>query len=1273
MANTFKSRQWRVSYKTSSVDASGRPISVLRDFYIPALQLSVRYDRMAGYFRSSSLAAASEGYTALLNKENSHIRLIVGADLTVQDVQAILDGDAQRLESELLGRLAAPEDWEEAAQDGVSLLGAMIAAGKLEVRVALRRHISSGVGLAIDDTSDGYVHEKWFVIQDEAGNRIGCDGSLNESRTALSVNAENIAVSCDWKAETDAERIDEHEQSFQLLWENRHPAFRVLPLPVAVRERLIHIAGAYGRQQEIDERLRKLRMKPSAIDLLRFAVLKDAPLMPGGEFIGLYSAPVLPWPHQEVVSRRLIETWPYSWLMCDEVGLGKTIEAALAMRSLYLSGKVKRILIAAPKSVTRQWHRELHEKAMLSFALTTASPKITHEYTDGRETVEDKALFSPALNIISTGLLAREKHEASLGKSQGYDIALVDEAHYARRSNPRDGTSSEGQYGRLYRAIDRTLREKAASLWLATATPMQIDPVETWDLLRLTKRAGSFQEDASLTMAYYNSLGKLMRDEEVTPEEWRFLGACYAQIQRSDPYLWNLLQSTSAYNSSIRKLMEQLPVYAKPIKRADIRYVKRPLFSASPLSRVMMRHTRGLLEEYRNHGKLTSNLAHRNVLPLPEIHFTVTEKALYDMLEEYCAELRHQIQSANENAKTMMGFLLNFMQLRFASSMAAIKLTLERRLKKVETTLLVGAAAFESQEALDQRLAELAADDIGLDEQDLEDIDLDVLLKDRTEEDLRWERDALRSMLEKYNGMAETPSKIQYLLNKLSERLSGNGRMRQTVVFTRFLDSLRSIREYLKVRSPGLRVGVYSGQETYYFNPTSGRDENASRDEIKQKFISGEIDLLLCTDAAAEGLNLQTADLLINFDLGWNPMKIEQRIGRIDRIGQKYTEIYVLNMCYIGSVEEVVYGRLWERLQKAGLVVGKQQISLLPVDSEDFERLREGKASFEEIAREAEEKIKEQIRMNASMEISPAEQYSMYQRASQSENPIALPATLDSFWDALQKARFIKPSAIDEKMHTWHSEGTEDYPALDGTTDRDNATEEIPLLTWGNPSVERFLTGMTDTLQTQYPNCTKRIEITIGSTTKIAWLVAAKDGQTKVIERYSDLQGIEIDENAVIEQETVHRETNLLRRRIETAIERQIDSATVRRYNADLAYAERFIINLLACELLDRQIIAGETAAVGAIKALEDALSDYCPPLHLPWNASEFIQEKYVFTCQRSGQNVDMIVTQVMYLCALDRMNQALAVLAKNKKKSLISTEELAASIRRKKGKGGKA
>ena len=91
---------------------------------------------------------------------------------------------------------------------------------------------------------------------------------------------------------------------------------------------------------------------PSALERLRFALLRDGPKLPGGRYVGMETAPIRPWPHQAVVARRLIATWPYSYLLCDEVGLGKTIEAGLAIRSLYLSGLAQRVLICAPASLT---------------------------------------------------------------------------------------------------------------------------------------------------------------------------------------------------------------------------------------------------------------------------------------------------------------------------------------------------------------------------------------------------------------------------------------------------------------------------------------------------------------------------------------------------------------------------------------------------------------------------------------------------------------------------------------------------------------------------------------------------------------------------------------------------------------------------------------------------------------------------------------------------------------------------------------------------------
>src|SRR5574338_115535 len=94
---------------------------------------------------------------------------------------------------------------------------------------------------------------------------------------------------------------------------------------------------------------------PSPSEWLAFAFIRDAPRMPNGQYLGIESAPVEPWPHQRVVARRLVDGWPLSWMLCDEVGLGKTIEAGLALRALRMSGYVGRALIAVPASIAAQW------------------------------------------------------------------------------------------------------------------------------------------------------------------------------------------------------------------------------------------------------------------------------------------------------------------------------------------------------------------------------------------------------------------------------------------------------------------------------------------------------------------------------------------------------------------------------------------------------------------------------------------------------------------------------------------------------------------------------------------------------------------------------------------------------------------------------------------------------------------------------------------------------------------------------------------------------
>ena len=109
-------------------------------------------------------------------------------------------------------------------------------------------------------------------------------------------------------------------------------------------------------------------------------------------------------------------------------------------------------------------------------------------------------------------------------------------------------------------------------------------------------------------------------------------------------------------------------------------------------------------------------------------------------------------------------------------------------------------------------------------------------------------------------------------------------------------------------------IGVYAGGANCGIM-RNGEFKKTSRDEIKQRIGKGELRLLLGTDAASEGLNLQRLGTLINLDLPWNPTRLEQRKGRIQRIGQVRDEVYVYNMRYQGSVEDRVHDLLSSRME----------------------------------------------------------------------------------------------------------------------------------------------------------------------------------------------------------------------------------------------------------------------------------------------------------------------------------------------------------------------
>ena len=142
------------------------------------------------------------------------------------------------------------------------------------------------------------------------------------------------------------------------------------------------------------------------------------------------------------------------------------------------------------------------------------------------------------------------------------------------------------------------------------------------------------------------------------------------------------------------------------------------------------------------------------------------------------------------------------------------------------------------------------------------------------------------------------------------------------VIFTQYTDTMDYLREQLR-DIYGRRIACYSGRGGERW--ADGQWERVGKEEIKGAFRKGEIQILLGNDAMAEGLNLQTCGIEINYDVPWNPMKLEQRIGRVDRIGQRYPTVWIWSYFLEDTIEAEVYRRLMDRIDWFTSVVGSLQ------------------------------------------------------------------------------------------------------------------------------------------------------------------------------------------------------------------------------------------------------------------------------------------------------------------------------------------------------------
>ncbi len=904
--------------------------SLLDGFYKPALMDAVRYWRITGYFTSRSLLQVLDGVEQLVvsspdRRGHGQMRLITGVFLSEADIQALASGSSpeqvlsQSLTTNFPFRQVQPGDDSDAAQ-GAELLAWLVQNGHLEIRVALPLHQGQ---LA----SDGSIfHAKEGVVEDRYGNRIAFNGSVNETPNGWTTNYESFNTYCSWWP-GGGEYIDDTEASFLRLWENHDDGARTFTLPDAVRQQLAIFQPVEGVPRRLKPYLKDLPLPEPEVDppgdvvpdlderrriVWSYVLNAAASGLPGSERVGEATSAVTPWPHQQRAFQRLWQHWPPRLLIADEVGLGKTVQAGLLLRQSWLSGRARRILVMAPASVLKQWQRELREKFALDWPIYNgkALEWQATRLRPGGETrvVSRESWTTEPFVLVSSHLMRRRERQGELLQAEPYDLVVLDEAHHARTRRETSSSGGDRLRPNTLMQLMQQLRSRTEGLLLLTATPMQVSELEVWDLLCLLGMPSEWTEEAF--ERFFEWVEKENPDEATL--------SYLAGLWRSSVAAFDEPPSTALPEQLRRSPMKKKKVLkalkdTDPLSRRNLGIPERQAALAlakrwTPVQGLISRHSRTLLRAYKQQGAMDLAIGTRHVddrfLPIsPE------ERALYDAVEDFIST---QYARASGQKKSAVGFVMTIYRRRLASSVAALVATLEKRMAGQQQQLEDDAATAED----DDLSGELT-------------LDIEGLQSAFQEVSVQDELDAIASLLDQARPLLGSDSKGTEFLAAI-EQLQNQG-YRQVIVFSQYTDTVDALKQLLIVAGrTSLMCFTGRGGELLQ---RGGTWKNLSREDVKRDFKAGKAEILLCTDAAAEGLNFQFCGALINYDMPWNPMRVEQRIGRIDRIGQTHDQMQIINLHLDGTVEADVYKALKGRIAMFEQVVGKLQPILAKASS----------------------------------------------------------------------------------------------------------------------------------------------------------------------------------------------------------------------------------------------------------------------------------------------------------------------------------------------------
>ncbi|MBP8824422.1 MAG: DEAD/DEAH box helicase family protein [Flavobacteriales bacterium] len=813
------------------------------------------YDRIAGYFTSSILEVAGEALEAMEGK----VRIICNSDLDPRDVETARSAE-----------LALGKEWRAKSEDKMDprakkrleRLHGFLKSGKLEVRV-------------LPNSVFGLIHGKAGVITKPDGTRTAFMGSINETYSAWELNYEIL-----WE-DTSPEASDWVQEEFDALW--KHP--QAVPLAQAVVEDI----GRLARRTVVDRKTWRNDPDPASAVVETPVYRKEYGL----------------WAHQKYFVKRAFDEHRCGrgarFVLADQVGLGKTVQLALAAMLMALQGE-RPVLAVVPKTLMWQWQDELWKLLKLPSAVWNGGNWVDElgiEYPSISS--EDAILKCPRrFGIVSQGLVVHGNKAVMRLLEKQYECVIVDESHRARRRNLGPRKTNEAPEPNNLMAFLWDMSRRTKSMLLATATPVQLYPIEAYDMVDILARGADHVLGERLAKWQ-------MADKERVLE--RIMGTRADDPDLEDRWQWMRDPFPPEYEAEVfAKVREERNMAPtnntlgvddlkelKPWDRSKLKELPDFCKNHNPLLRHIVRRTRGFLENKIDPLTNEPYLKKVEVVLYGEEHTialpTYLEDA-YATAEEFCKALSEIMRGSR--------FMRTLLLRRMGSSIEAGRLT---ALKMLGTGLLEdGEEDDDNSNELNGNEGTPQAAPTGI----------AARISDR-------EREILMRLVQQLGAYQDKDPKLAVLRKTLfADEWAQDG----CIIFSQYYDTVRYFSEQIAQENPELQVAVYAGGDRSGIWQ-NGIFQRTTKDEVKRLVQAGEVKLAFGTDSASEGLNLQRLGTLVNLDLPWNPTRLEQRKGRIQRIGQMRDTVKVYNMRYTDSVEDRVHQLLAQRLSNIHQMFGQ--------------------------------------------------------------------------------------------------------------------------------------------------------------------------------------------------------------------------------------------------------------------------------------------------------------------------------------------------------------